>query len=54
MSPPVVKVDPSHLETQAFDVMEVDFRRPLLPEDRRQAAKVGRWPIRQQSMVQIS
>ena len=41
MSPPVVKTtfDPSHLETQAFDVMEVDF---ASKEDRRQAAKVGR------------
>ena len=41
MSPPVSKaLDPSYLETQAFDVMDVDLGSgPQLLEDRRQAAK---------------
>ena len=40
LSPQVLRPDPSNVETQLFNVMEVDLGAAKLPEERRQAAQV--------------
>ena len=40
LSPAVLRPDPSNIETQHFNVMDVDLGAAKLPEERRQAAQV--------------